>query len=187
MGKSGSGKDTIFKELMKRAALIPVITYTTRPMRANECDGDDYFFISPQKLSELKAAEKVIECRSYNTVQGVWFYATVDDGQIDLGAGNYLLITTLEAYQKIFSYFGKDYVVPIYIDVPDGLRLSRVLSRENEQEHPDYAELCRRFLADCKDFSEEKLKYAGILECYSNVEFGECINNILDKMSLKSL
>ena len=75
---------------------------------------------------------------------------------------NYLTITTLEAYTEIRRYFGKSAVVPIYIEVEDGERLQRALDRERLQKTPGYAELCRRFLADTEDFSEEKLDEAEI-------------------------
>ena len=54
-------------------------------------------------------------------------------------------------------------MVPLYIEVDDGLRLSRALERERKQTEPKYAEMCRRFLADCEDFTEEKIAEAGIV------------------------
>lgn len=45
----------------------------------------------------------------------------------------------------------------IYIEVEDGERLARALHREGKQEEPRYEEMCRRFLADQVDFSEEKI------------------------------
>ena len=70
LGKSCSGKDTIFQSLKenKQLNLKTVVGYTTRPMRVNEKDGVEYFFVDPNKLEELKKAKKVIECRDYNTV-----------------------------------------------------------------------------------------------------------------------
>ena len=66
------------------------------------------------------------------------------------------MIGTLEAYLQIRDYFGKEKVVPIYIEVEDGERLSRALGREKLQKEPKYEEMCRRFLADAADFSEER-------------------------------
>lgn len=45
MGKSSSGKDTIFKELMKEGTmdLRTIVPYTTRPIRAGEENGVEYF------------------------------------------------------------------------------------------------------------------------------------------------
>ena len=40
MGKSSSGKDTLYKELMQRLPeLKPLVLYTTRPMREGERNG----------------------------------------------------------------------------------------------------------------------------------------------------
>lgn len=111
-------------------------------------------------MAELEAQGKVIELRAYNTVHGVWKYFTVDDGQFD-GDENYIAIGTLESYAKMLAYMGTDSLVPIYIDVDDGVRLLRAVERERKQKEPKYEELCRRFLADAEDFSEETYKEWG--------------------------
>ena len=110
LGKSCSGKDTIFQSLKenKQLNLKTVVGYTTRPMRVNEKDGVEYFFVDQNKLEELKKAKKVIECRDYNTVYGIWSYFTVDDGQIDLNNGDYLYIGTLESYEQMIDFYGED-------------------------------------------------------------------------------
>ena len=84
LGKSCSGKDTIFRYLKENTELNlkTVVGYTTRPMRKNEKDGVEYFFVSKERLEKLKNHGKIIECRNYNTVYGVWNYFTVDDGEI---------------------------------------------------------------------------------------------------------
>jgi guanylate kinase len=179
MGKSASGKDTIYRELRARCPqLASIVPYTTRPMREGETEGSEYHFTSPQTLEALMAAGKVVEMRTYQTVYGPWSYATVDDGSIDLDHRSYIAIGTLESYEKILGYFGADKVVPVYIEVEDGLRLERALARERQQEHPKYEELCRRFLADQEDFSEDKLRRCGITRRYVNDDLGRCIAQI---------
>ena len=172
VGKSSTGKDTIFKMLLqeKELHLKTIVPYTTRPIRAGEQDGVEYYFCDDQKVEELEQAGKIIELRAYNTVYGVWKYFTVDDGQICLEQQDYLVIGTLEAFVKMREYYGSEKVIPIYIEVEDGLRLQRALDRERMQDVPKYTELCRRFLADDADFSEEKLKDAGIVEKFQNIE-----------------
>ena len=175
MGKSSSGKDTLYKRILndKELQLRNVIPYTTRPIREGEQDGVEYFFCSEAKVAELEAAGKVVERRDYHTIHGIWTYFTVDDSQIDLKNNNYLLIGTLESYQKIRDYYGKEYLIPIYIEVEDGERLQRALNREREQAIPKYEEMCRRFLADTKDFSEEKLAEAEITQRFINWDLDE--------------
>ncbi|MBQ8663947.1 MAG: guanylate kinase [Eubacterium sp.] len=185
MGKSASGKDTIYNQLLKSEELNlhNVILYTTRPIRSGEKDGETYFFCSDEKACQLEAAGKVIEMRAYDTMHGVWKYFTADDGQIDLASDNfYLMIGTLEAYEKIRDYFGAEQVLPIYIHVDDGLRLARALERERAQAEPKYAELCRRFLADEEDFSREKRDRLGISQMFENECLEETVQRILQYM-----
>ena len=108
----------------------------------------------------------------------MWHYFTADDGQINLEKQNYLGIGTLESYRKMVEYFGREVMVPLYIEVEDGDRLERALTREKKQKTPRFAELCRRFLADCEDFSDEKLSEAGITKRYENVNLDECLAEI---------
>ena len=180
MGKSSSGKDTIFKKIRddKELNLKPIVSYTTRPKRTNETNGVEYFFINEKELNKFEKEDKVIEKIVYHTVHGDWYYCTINDEQIDLESNNYLLITTLESYKSLKDYFGEDKVYPLYIHVEDGIRLQRALDREKNQENPNFDELCRRFLADNRDFSKENLSALEINEFYTNKELEECINNI---------
>lgn len=180
MGKSASGKDTIYGRLLKesRVKLKPVVPYTTRPMRDGEVAGENYFFCTEEEEEALARAGKIIELRQYDTVYGVWKYFTVDDGRICLDKNDYLMIGTLETYAKIRDYFGEEYVYPIYVWTDDGVRLSRALSREQSQKEPKYAEMCRRFLADEKDFSTENLIKYNIKIQFENND----IELILDKI-----
>lgn len=170
MGKSASGKDTIYKLLKEdeSLALKQLVPYTTRPMRAGEEEGEAYHFVTEEKFKELLQKGRVIEHRSYHTVHGLWRYFTVADEQIDLSKESYLLIATLEAYVSVLAYFGADKVVPVLVTLDDGVRLERALSRERQQEHPKYEEMCRRFLADSEDYSEEKIQTAGITRFFEN-------------------
>ncbi len=172
MGKSSSGKDTIFKLLLEREdiRLKTIVSYTTRPIRSHEKPGEEYNFVSIEEKDKLLASGKVVEIREYNTVHGPWFYFTVDDGGVDLDNNDYLIIGTVQSFVKIRDYFGKDKVCPIYIEVDDGIRLSRALERERAQENPKYEEMCRRFLADQLDFSKEKLEEAEIENVFNNDE-----------------
>ena len=138
MGKSSSGKDTLYKELKKRfPGLRQVILYTTRPIREGEQDGVEYHFVPAEKL---------------------------------------------ESYRKMKEYFGADALIPIYIEVEDGERLCRALKRERQQAVPRYDELCRRFLADKEDFSEEKLQEAGITRRYRNQDQVQCLEEIAEEI-----
>lgn len=179
MGKSSSGKDTIFQRIVKdMPELKSVVLYTTRPIREGEKNGREYFFVSEEELLKYQEEGIVIELRAYTTIHGIWKYFTVDDGQIDLKKHSYVMIGTLESYEKMKEYFGNENMLPIYVEVEDGERLHRALLREQQQREPKYAEMCRRFLADSEDFSEEHLEQAGITKRYENKNMEECLEKI---------
>lgn len=179
MGKSSSGKDTIYKRLLdNNSDLKTVVPYTTRPIRDGEKNGIEYFFVDQERLEEMQKEGRIIEVRSYDTKCGVWMYFTADDGQIDLDKYSYLMIGTLVSCRALQEYFGNDKIVPIYIQVEDGERLQRALKRERREAEPKYAELCRRFLADGEDFSEENLGRAGIRIRFDNTELETCVEQI---------
>lgn len=191
MGKSSSGKDTLFKLLLsdEDLQLKTIVPYTTRPMRADETEGVEYFFCDEERLNKLQTEGKVIELRAYDTIHGIWKYFTVNDDQICLDRQDYLMIGTLESYLKIREYFGKGNVIPIYIEVEDGLRLRRALDRECSQKNPGYEEMCRRFLADARDFSDEKLKEAEITKRFINQNLEEThlqIKGFISRMQMKT-
>lgn len=179
MGKSASGKDTLYQKIKEREShLKSVIPYTTRPIRSGETEGKEYHFVSFEQMKQWERENKIVECRCYHTVRGDWYYFTAEDGQIDFSESSYMMISTLEGYEKLREFYGADNVVPIYIEVEDFLRLERSLKRERQQKQPCVAEVCRRFLADEEDFSEEKLQKAGIGTRIKNHVLEEAIHQI---------
>ena len=68
MGKSASGKDTLYHRIMKRhPELSPVVPYTTRPIRKEEAEGREYHFVTEAEFRGLEQAGKVAEYRCYHT------------------------------------------------------------------------------------------------------------------------
>ena len=186
MGKSASGKDTIYSRLIdcRELMLRPYVGYTTRPIRQGEREGVEYHFTDEKQLKVFEESGKLIEKRVYHTVYGDWYYFSVDSDEVNLANADYLYIGTLESYVKMCAYYGSEKIVPLYVEVEDGLRLSRALERERRQKNPGYAELCRRFLTDSEDFSEEKLKEAGITKRFDNTDLEQCILTIKKEIML---
>ena len=162
----------------KELNLKTLILYTTRPIRVGEQDGKNYYFVDDGKLEEFRKNGNLIEERAYHTVYGIWTYFTADDGQVNLADSDYLGIGTLESFKKMRKYYGEDAVCPVYVQVEDGERLSRALNREREQENPRYEEMCRRFIADQSDFSEENILNAGIEKRFQNINLDDCVKEI---------
>jgi len=186
IGKSSTGKDSFLEALLKDPALHlqKIVQYTTRPQRDGEQEGREYHFITDQEADEMDRAGKIVEIRTYHTIHGPWRYMLADDGSI-LSGGPRIAVGTVESYVKVRSYFGAENVVPLYIWVETGERLERALQRERNHDNPKYAEMCRRFLADEEDFSDEKLKEAGLMNAegeylcgYENADFETCLNDL---------
>ena len=184
MGKSASGKDAIYRNLMADTTLgmRKNIMYTTRPMRQNEEEGVQYFFRTEEEFLAMREEGRIIEVRTYETMHGAWRYYTADDGQIDLSASSTLMGGgTIAHFTSIREYFGGDVVVPLYIEVLPEIRLERSLKREKRPENRRFSEMCRRFLADEEDFAPEKLEAAGIKRRFeNNGAIEDCIREITE-------
>jgi guanylate kinase len=180
MGKSATGKDTIYNRLKEdqTLSLKTVVLYTTRPIRTGEVDGETYHYCDVEFFEAQEKAGKVIESRVYATMLGPWYYFTMDDGQIDIDHHSYLMIGTLESYAKMRNYFGAEVMVPVYLEIDDSERLRRAWSRECGQKTPRFDEVCRRYLADEVDFAEDKLQNLGITERFRNDDVDKCSDRV---------
>ena len=125
-------------------------------MREGEVNGVNYHFVTDEKLQTLEDRGLVLEKREYNTAHGIWKYFTC---YIPIEKDkDYILITTPEGVLSMFGVYGHFGVIPIYLFCPDRERMERLIRREAVKETPDFHEMCRRYLADEKDFSKEKLE-----------------------------
>ncbi len=154
MGMSGTGKDSIKRELLKdkTLGLNLLVPYTTRPKRPGEIEGVDYYFTDNQDFAKFLEGGKVVEFREYpHYVDGNVIYYTVDDTEVDK---DYLLITTPDAFVKIKEYFSQKNIgcKDLYLFVDPVIRLKRCFDRENASGGEKYKELIRRFLADEEDY-----------------------------------
>ena len=65
-GPSGSGKDTLFKELFKKRPDIKFsISSITRAMRVGEVEGEKYNFITREKFEDMLKNDELLEYNVY--------------------------------------------------------------------------------------------------------------------------
>lgn len=146
-GKSCVGKDSIIKKLTGYNRLI---SYTSRPMRNNEVNGVDYWFISKEEIERLRDDNKILDYREYKVSNGeIWGYGhcirEYDEEEVYVGVGD------LEGCKR-FKEVYKDNVYIIYIDCDKESRLERAKLRGD-----DLKEVERRFFQDDIDFDNKKL------------------------------
>lgn len=111
MGKSSTGKDTIYKRLLEdqELHLKKLIPYTTRPIREGEQEGIEYHFVDEKHLQKLEEEGRIVELRAYDTVYGVWKYFTVREESMDLEKESYAVIGTLDSWSHERVFWGRAY------------------------------------------------------------------------------
>lgn len=144
-GPSGVGKDAIQNRIASSYEdMHKIISCTTRPKRDYEIEGQDYFFLEPIQFAQKVLDGSMLEATSFRA----WMYGTpidaLDKDKINIGVFNIAGIECLLEDSRLE-------VVPVYVEVSPKTRLMRALSRE---QNPDCHEVCRRFLADEKDFAK---------------------------------
>lgn len=83
IGKSCAGKDTIQKELIKMG-MKSVVSYTTRPPRQGEIDGETYHFITQEEFLEKYHNDFFAETTAYNVASGeTWYYGSAVEDLTD--------------------------------------------------------------------------------------------------------
>lgn len=147
MGKSASGKNALQDEICRIYDAHRVVTTTTRPMRDTESQGVDYNFVTVEEFAEKIVNLKMLEATDFNN----WFYGTeigaLHGQKVNIGVFNPAGIIALAEDPRIELRV-------VFVDTNDKIRLNRSLNREAD---PDCAEICRRFLADEKDFDIETM------------------------------
>lgn len=89
-GPSGSGKDTILKEILEiRSDVFFSISHITRKMRAGEVEGEKYHFISTEEFKEELENDVFLE---YNEYSGNFYGTPKAPIEEHLAAGDDVLI-----------------------------------------------------------------------------------------------
>ena len=190
-GCSGCGKDRILKELVKNHYFVPIISYTSRPMRDGETNGVEYNFTSKENFINMINNDELIEYRSYNTlVNGIadtWYYGlkkdediisnceNVFDDYLNNLLNNKVVILDLQGTKEFVKYYGKENCKVIYIYCDDDVRRERAMKRGSFDE----TEWNRRLADDKIKFSEENLKDIVDFRISNNGDFKKTMYNLL--------
>lgn len=173
LGASATGKDTVAKHISEKYNIPMAISYTTRPMRSNETQGVEYYFISDDEMHEKFKNGEVIEHTSYyiQSEDVSYTYANVVE---EFEKGDYVLtiLNPHGLYQFNKSQY-KDNLVSIMLNCDDRVRLVRSLNRD---ENVNVNEVLDRFRRDELDFIERRPKTD--YEIDTNKPLEEVFNNI---------
>lgn len=145
IGESGAGKDTILQKVCRtpQSHLHSIVSYTTRPPREGEVNGENYFFITADEFANLIFEDKMLEATTFRD----WCYGTgygsLDINKINIGVFNPDGVELLSHLDEIDLHV-------YWIKAHPKNRLLRSLTREL---NPDVDEIIRRYLADEEAFA----------------------------------
>lgn len=173
IGKTGAGKTTVEREMIKDLNLAKLVSSTSRKIRDKEVNGVDHYYLTKSKMIELRDRGELMECAEY----GGELYGVEKKHIKDLKSD---AITILEPngykeYKKVF----KDKVVGIYLYAPNDKRLVRCLSRESA---PNYDNITLRFKQDSELFKE--IEDSNIIKIDSSEEIGKTMKKLYKQLSL---
>lgn len=160
IGKSATGKDTVLKEILeKNNSKLPLkraVSVTTRPMRENEIEGEDYYFITDDEFKLSEKNKEFIEETSYKVRQKIWHYGfQKKEFSSDT---NYLIIANPYGFRAFLkAYKNKEIdkeIVPIYLICSEEERKRRYLERDKSNENIE-EEWLARAIRDDLDFPND--------------------------------
>lgn len=105
MGPTFSGKTTLLKNILtNNKDFQQLITNTTRPKRANEKNGIDYYFVSNQQYTTDKQNDITVAPRTYHVQSGDYWHYYINANRLKELNHNTLMITDLQGYYDTFDY-----------------------------------------------------------------------------------
>lgn len=183
-GTSACGKDSLLNKILESNKNIkPIISVTTRPKREGETDGVEYKFITLEELTELYNNEELIEIREYNTKHGMWYYGITKDS-IDVDSDDiYIVIVDVQGVVQLRQYLNSlksdnIKVESVFINCSGKERMFRSLTREQNLNDEQIAEICRRYLDDQANVGAYKEAFDIILRNELPQDIDRCVSII---------
>ena len=176
-GKSGSGKSTIERKISELGIANRVISSTTRNLRSNEKDGQDYYFLTDEEFNEKLKQGLFAEHSEYTTVNGMAQYG-MQLKDIKLNEGNYICVVNPDGMNQVLNNLGKENCITIYVERDDRERVCSTLMRDKSSDFGKVLEeATRRYKADEIDFAKMKYicDYIVVNEVLDNA-----VNRVLD-------
>lgn len=153
-GKSGAGKTTIEKYLIKEKGFEKIITYTTRPKRKNEKNGNHYYFVNDNTFSRMKDNGNFFETVDRDTIVNdmpvIWHYGSLKR-KLDVSK-DYCIVLDYEGAEKYVKQFGISNCFIVDLQLDEKLRKERVM-RRNVFSETEWQERCKR---DNEQFDRNK-------------------------------
>lgn len=154
-GPSGTGKTTLVNRLLKRSPvrLCKAVSATTRPPRANERHGDDYYFLDPAEFEARRQRGEFLETAEVHK-SGHWYgtlWSEIDRAR-DEGAWAFLEIDVQGALRVLEEFPG---AITIFLKTPSEAEYERRLHERGTESE----EIIRRRLETARRELEHADQY----------------------------
>lgn len=129
-GVSGVGKTTVIKSLIETHGFANTVSYTTREQRAEETDGQSYFFVTKAVFKKKIASDEFVEYdQKFDN-----YYGTSKSQLLNLlQKQNVVLALTKSGYLNLHRNF-QELVCGFYLLPPDLMELKRRMLKRGSQE-----------------------------------------------------
>jgi guanylate kinase len=179
VSQTGGGKSMYLKALFEdkkflRDNDVKMIIYgTTRKMRPGELEGIDYYFHSEKEYKEIPE-DKIIESRSYYTLNDGTVYYFTKDEYLDCKCKNLVCICSPYQYESYRTWCSKENIKTpnkygiflINLDTNIKTRVQRLLDRADNESM--IYEFCRRVVEERSEFDNVSKRVPELLEPMMN-------------------
>ena len=151
---SGTGKTTLARELLKEDKnLVASISYTTRPPRPREHNGEDYYFVSKEEFMDIKKKNGFLE---WANVFGRYYGTPKKQVEEHLKRGrDVLLLIDVQGAKKVKKT--KPDAVFIFLAPPSKEELKRRLQKRGTESKQEINKRYRVATRELKELNELKL------------------------------
>lgn len=185
-GPSLSGKTELSK-ILQSLNCHTIVSFTTRPQRANEVNGVDYRFISVQEFKKLNFIQKT----HYNN----FYYGVSEQDVIDNANKPIVWVVAPSSLSQIKSYCLKNNhnLTKIFISNPEEVLLSRLFERfknDNQAKTSVYVARLqsminheRQWIADAKSNVHN---YDLVINHFDSTTQADVLKQVIDKINEKT-
>jgi guanylate kinase len=171
-GPHGAGRKTVAEMSGSTLGMKQVISYTTRPQKATEEDGQDYHFISPAQFVQAQAGGEFIEVSTVN--DHLYGIKSADIERMFQHSGSIYLILNRFGAETLKKLYG-DHVVQIFIYA------QRDTLEERMKESGDSEEIASKYLSDY----ENELAYRDQCDhVFENVDLAHTVFDLTKTLDL---
>ena len=176
---SGAGKTTICNRIIKNNTNIKLsVSYTTRPIRKNETNGADYFFVDKSTFIKLKNKNFFIETA---TVFNYLYGSPYKNIKNTLKLGNHILFDIdWQGAKKLRRKFNKNDIIDIFVLPPSKFELKKRLNKRGRDNNMEIKKRLSLAVNEIRHHNEYKYNIV-------NDNITQTVNNILKIIQYEEL